>query len=54
MMRILLVLFTLCFAQHSFSQEITTGFGLFMNGTNSQMRLEVGKPLLLVSGEIAY
>ena len=34
MMRILLVLFTLCFAQHSFSQEITTGFGLFMNGTN--------------------
>ena len=33
-MRILSVLFALCFTQLSFSQEITTGIGLFMNGTN--------------------
>lgn len=33
-MRILSVLFALCFTHLSFSQEITTGIGLFMNGTN--------------------
>ena len=34
MMRIRLVLFTFFFAHLSFSQEISTGIGLFMNGTN--------------------
>jgi hypothetical protein len=33
-MRILSVLFALCFTHLSFSQEISTGIGLFMNGTN--------------------
>ena len=33
-MKILLVLFTFSFTQLAFSQEITTGIGLFMNGTN--------------------
>lgn len=33
-MRILSVLFALCFTHLSFSQEITTGIGLFINGTN--------------------
>lgn len=34
MMRSLLVLFAICFTHLSFSQEITTGIGLFINGTN--------------------
>ena len=33
-MRKLLVFFTFSFTQLAFSQEITTGIGLFMNGTN--------------------
>ena len=34
MMRLLLVLFAICFTHLSFSQEMSTGIGLFMNGTN--------------------
>ena len=39
MMKILLVLFTFSFTQLAFSQEITTGIGLFMNGTNCKSDL---------------
>ena len=33
-MRIFLVLLMLCFSKRPFAQEITTGVGLFINGTN--------------------